>query len=379
MTAALENIRVIDLTRVLAGPTCTQILGDLGADVIKIEHPKIPDITRSWGPPFELDKEGNPTSESAYYLSCNRNKKSILLDFTTSEGKSQLIDYIKTADVFVENFKTGTLKRYGLDYEALQKIKPDIIYCSITGFGQTGPFAEKPGYDFQVQGMSGLMSLNGEPEGAPLRAGISLADISTGVYSALGIMTALYHRARTGEGQYIDMALFDCQMAMLSFAAQSYLLEGKQPSRTGNAHPNIVPYGAFEAQNGHVILAIGTDDQFRKFCEAVGRPEIIQSPKFSQNKERVFNREILIPLIQEIMGKKTVQEWVELLDKLDIPCGPVNSLKEAFSHPQALARELSISLEGLKLVASPLRLSKTPPIYSARPPRHGEQGEKQEF
>jgi len=372
METALENIKVLDLTRVLAGPTCTQILGDMGAEVLKVEHPETSDITRTWGPPFEMDESGKPTTESAYYLSCNRNKKSILIDFTTSEGKEQLIKLIKTSDIFVENFKTGTLEKYGLGYDEVSKIKPDIIYCSITGFGHTGPFKDKPGYDFQVQGMSGLMSLNGEPEGTPMRAGISLADISTGVYSALAIMTALFHHARTGEGQFIDMALFDCQMAMLSFAAQSYLTDGKQPPRTGNAHPNIVPYGAYQAKDGHVIIAIGTDDQFRKFCKAVSRPDLFEDTRFHHNKDRVLNRDILIPIIEDLTKNKTVEEWVQLLDTLNIPCGPVNTLDQAFNHPQAIARELSISMGDLKGVASPLRLSKTPPSYRRRPPRHGE-------
>ena len=372
MKAALENIKVLDLTRVLAGPTCIQILGDLGAEVLKVEHPETPDITRTWGPPFEEDSDGNPTSESAYYLSCNRNKKSILIDFTTPKGKEKLLQLIKSTDVFVENFKTGTLEKYELGYDEVIKINPNIIYCSITGFGHTGPFKDKPGYDFQIQGMSGLMSLNGEPDGTPLRAGISLADISTGVYSALAIMTALFHRQRTGEGQFIDMSLFDCQMAMLSFAAQSFLTDGKQPPRVGNAHPNIVPYGAFPAQDGHVIIAIGTDDQFRKFCDAVRRPELYTDPRFHKNKDRILHRNILIPLIETITYEKTVEEWVQILDGLNIPCGPVNTLEQAFNHPQAIARGFSVPIENLNIVASPLRLSKTPPTYRLRPPRHGE-------
>jgi crotonobetainyl-CoA:carnitine CoA-transferase CaiB-like acyl-CoA transferase len=373
---ALQGIRVFDMTRILAGPFCTQILGDLGADVIKVEHPEIGDVTRSWGPPFEKDAQGNDTTESAYYLSCNRNKRSLALDFTKPEGLEIAHSLIKNSDVFVENFKQGFLKRYGLDYEAVKKIKPDIIYCSITGFGQEGPYAERPGYDFQVQGLSGLMSLIGEPDGTPLRAGISIADLSAGIYSAVAILGALYQRTQTGEGQFIDMALLDSTLALLSFAAQSYLLDGKNPPRVGNGHPNIVPYGVFEAKDGLIVLAIGTSSQFEKFCHFVGREDLLSHPHFASNKERVLHREEVIAEMNKIMGTQPKSYWLEHLEKEGIPAGPVNTLKEAFEDPQVKADEIAKSLDGLKIVASPLHLSASPPVYNRRPPRLGEHTEE---
>lgn len=374
MSQALKDISVCDLTRVLAGPTCTQILGDLGANVIKVEQPGVGDITRTWGPPFEKDANGNDTSESAYYLACNRNKSSVEIDITTPEGLAQLHKIIKTSDIFVENFKTGTLKKYGLDYDTLKATYPQLIYCSITGFGQTGPYAERPGYDFQIQGMSGLMSLNGDPNGDPLRAGISLADLSTGVYSATAILAALFQRTQTGRGQFIDMALFDCQMAMLSFAAQSFLVDGQQPERFGNGHPNIVPYGAFKAQDGFIVIAIGTNAQFEAFCQFVGRTDISADPRFAQNKDRVAHRQDMLPLMESITSQHPRSYWIENMEKIGVPCGPVNSLEEAFNDPQAIARGLAQSIEGstTKTVASPLRLSESPVQYRSRPPRLGE-------
>lgn len=374
MSQALKDISVCDLTRVLAGPTCTQILGDLGASVIKVEQPGVGDITRTWGPPFEKDSQGNDTSESAYYLACNRNKSSVEIDISTVDGVAQLHEIISKSDVFVENFKTGTLKKFGFDYNTLKQIYPRLIYCSITGFGQTGPYAERPGYDFQIQGMSGLMSLNGDPHGDPLRAGISLADLSTGVYSATAILAALFQRTQTGRGQFIDMALFDCQMAMLSFAAQSYLVDSQQPQRYGNGHPNIVPYGAFKAQDGFIVIAIGTNAQFEAFCQFVGRTDIFEDPRFAQNKDRVAHRQDMLPLMESITSQHPRSYWIENMEKIGVPCGPVNSLEEAFNDPQAIARGLAQSIEGtpLKTVASPLRLSDSPVQYRSRPPRLGE-------
>ncbi len=370
---ALEGIHVFDMTRILAGPFCTQILGDLGAEVIKIEQPHIGDMTRSWGPPFEKDGAGKNTKESAYYLSCNRNKRSLSLDFTKPEGLEIAHALIKNSDVFVENFKTGFLARYGLGYEDVKKLKPDIIYCSLTGFGQTGPYAHRPGYDFQIQGLSGLMSLIGEPEGIPLRAGISIADVSTGMYSALGILAALYQRMRTGEGQFIDMALLDSTLALMSFAAQSYLLDGNLPPRVGNGHPNIVPYGAFRAQDGLVIVAIGTDNQFEKFCQFVGRKDLLSHPHYLNNETRVHHREEVLDEMNKIMGAHPKTYWIEKLDKIGIPVGPVNTLEEAFQDPQVKVRGIARVLEGnLKTVASPLCLSGSPPVYKRRPPRLGE-------
>jgi crotonobetainyl-CoA:carnitine CoA-transferase CaiB-like acyl-CoA transferase len=369
---ALEGIRVFDMTRILAGPFCTQILGDLGAEVIKVEQPNIGDVTRSWGPPFEKESK-----ESAYYLSCNRNKRSLSLDFTKPEGLVIAYALIKKSDVFVENFKTGFLARHGLAYEDVKKIKPDIIYCSITGFGQTGPYAERPGYDFQIQGLSGLMSLIGEPDGDPLRAGISIADIGTGIYGALAILAALFQRTRTGEGQYIDMSLLDSTLALMSFAAQSYLLDGNLPPRVGNGHPNIVPYGAFQAQDGLVIVAIGSDNQFKKFCQFAGREDLLSHPHYVNNEVRVYYREEVMAEMNKIVGAQSKGYWLENLQKIGVPTGPVNTLEEAFQDPQVKASKIEKSFqEGLKTVASPLHLSACPPVYERRPPHLGEHTEE---
>lgn len=376
MGQALEGIRIFDMTRVLAGPFATQILGDLGADVLKIEQPQVGDVSRSWGPPFEKDKTGQDKRESAYYLSCNRNKRSLTLDVTAPEGLQIAHLLIKNSDVFVENFKTGFLARHGLGYEDVKKIKPDIIYCSITGFGQTGPYATRPGYDFQIQGLSGLMSLIGEPEGNPLRAGISVADLTTGLYSALAILAALYQRTQTGMGQFIDMALLDSTMALLSFAAQSYLLDGNLPPRIGNGHPNIVPYGAFEAQDGFVIIAIGTDGQFEKFCRFVEREDLMSHPHYLHNEGRVQYRQELVPEINRIIKQHPKAYWINNLEKIGVPTGPVNTLAEAFQDPQVKWRGISSSCEGgLKTVASPLHLSESSPHYAKHPPLLGEHTE----
>jgi len=366
--SALKDIRVFDMTRVLAGPLCTQILGDLGADILKIEQPGVGDITRSWGPPFDDD------AASAYYLSCNRNKRSLTLDFTKPEGLEIAHKLIQTSDIFVENFKTGFLTQHGLGYEAVKKIKPDIIYCSITGFGQTGPYAERPGYDFQVQGLSGLMSLIGEPDGDPLRAGISISDISTGIYSALAIVTALFQRSRTGEGQYIDMSLLDSTLALMTFASQSYLLDGKQPPRVGNGHPNIVPYGAFKAKDGFVIIAIGTQAQFEKFCRFVNREDLLSH--YVNNEVRVHHRAEVVHEMNKITAEQTVAYWIDHMEKIGVPSGPVNTLEEAFQNPQVIARGTQQTAQGVRTVASPLGLSDSPPVYSKHPPRLGEHTEE---
>jgi len=356
------------MTRILAGPFCTQILGDLGAEVIKIEQPHVGDVTRSWGPPFE-----NDSKESAYFLSCNRNKRSLSLDFTKPEGLEIAYALIQKSDVLVENFKTGFLARHGLGYDDVRKIKPEIIYCSITGFGQTGPYAERPGYDFQIQGLSGLMSLIGEPEGAPMRAGISVADIGTGIYSALGILAALYQRTRTGEGQYIDMALLDSTLALMSFAAQSYVLNGELPPRVGNGHPNIVPYGAFQAKDGLVIVAIGSESQFKNFCHAVGRKDLLAHPHYLNNEVRVLHREEVLTEMNKIIGSQAKAYWLEKLEKVGVPTGLVNTLDETFEDPQVKARKIvQCFQEGLKTIASPLHLSASSADYKRRPPHLGE-------
>lgn len=377
MGKVLEGIHVFDMTRVLAGPFATQILGDLGADVLKVEHPEIGDVTRSWGPPFEKGNDNQNNKESAYYLSCNRNKRSLTLDVTKPEGLRIAYLLIEKSDVFVENFKTGFLARHGLGYEDVKKIKPNIIYCSITGFGQSGPYSDRPGYDFQIQGLSGLMSLIGEPEGDPLRAGISIADLTTGLYSALAILGALFQRTQTGMGQFIDMALLDSTMALLSFAAQSYLLDGNLPPRTGNGHPNIVPYGAFEAQDGFVIVAIGTDGQFEKFCRFVEREDLLLHPHYLHNEGRVRYRHDLVTEMNTIIKKKSKAYWIKNLEKVGVPAGPVNTLAEAFQDPQVQWRGIEKSFEGgLKTVASPLHLSESTPIYTKRPPHLGEHTEE---
>lgn len=372
---ALSGIKVFDLTRVLAGPTCTQILGDLGADVVKIEQPGRGDITRTWGPPFEKDAQGNDTTESAFYLACNRNKSSVELDYTTPGGKAKALEMIAESDVLVENFKTGTLAKFGLDYESVKDLNPRLIYCSITGFGQTGPYAKRPGYDFQIQGLSGLMSLNGEPNGNPLRAGISLADISSGVYSATAILAALFQRTQTGRGQFIDMSLLDCTVAMLSFAGQSALLDGQQPERVGNGHPNIVPYGAFQAKDGFVVIALGTDAQFQAFCELVGRSDLSSDSRFRENKDRVAHRKEMLEIMNGITQEYTRDYWLETLEKAGIPCGPVNTIPEMLADPQVVERGLAQCIEGssLKTLASPLRLADSPVTYHKRPPRLGEE------
>lgn len=377
MGKALEAIHVFDMTRVLAGPFATQILGDLGADVLKVEHPEIGDVSRSWGPPFEKRENNQNDLESAYYLSCNRNKRSLTLDITKPEGLRIASLLIEKSDVFVENFKTGFLAHHGLGYEDVKKIKPDIIYCSITGFGQTGPYSTRPGYDFQIQGLSGLMSLIGEPDGNPLRAGISIADLTTGLYSALAILGALFQRTQTGTGQFIDMSLLDSTMALLSFTAQSYLLDGNLPPRTGNSHPNIVPYGAFEAQDGFLIIAIGTDGQFEKFCRFVEREDLLFHPHYLHNEGRVRYRQDLIAEMNAIIKEKPKAYWIENLEKAGVPTGPVNTLAEAFQDPQVKWRGITKSFAGgLKTLASPLHLSESKPVYAKRPPHLGEHTEE---
>lgn len=376
MGKVLDGIHVFDMTRVLAGPFATQILGDLGADVIKIEHPEIGDVSRSWGPPFNKGDD-DQNRESAYYLSCNRNKRSLTLDVTKPEGLHIASLLIKKSDIFIENFKTGFLARHGLGYDEVKKIKPDIIYCSITGFGQTGPYSARPGYDFQIQGLSGLMSLIGEPEGHPLRAGISIADLTTGLYSAIAILGALFQRSQTGMGQFIDMSLLDSTMALLSFAAQSYLLDGSLPPRTGNAHPNIVPYGAFEAQDGFLIIAIGTDEQFAKFCRFVKREDLLSPPRYIHNEGRVRFRDELITEMNAIIKEKSKTYWIENLERVGVPTGPVNTLAEAFQDPQVKWSGIEKSFAGgLKTVASPLHLSESNPVYTKRPPHLGEHTEE---
>jgi crotonobetainyl-CoA:carnitine CoA-transferase CaiB-like acyl-CoA transferase len=381
MSGALSHIRVLDLSRVLAGPWCGQILGDLGADVIKVERPGAGDDTRHWGPPYIKDAEGNDSREAAYFQSANRNKQSLTLDFTQPEGQRLVRELVAQCDVLLENFKVGGLAAYGLDYESLKAINPRLIYCSITGFGQTGPYAKRAGYDFMIQGLGGLMSLTGRPEGeegaGPVKVGVALTDILTGLYATVGVLAALNQREQSDIGQHIDVALLDVQVACLANQAMNYLATGVSPKRLGNAHPNIVPYQDFPSADGNFILAVGNDGQFRKFCEVAGIAGLADDPRYATNKARVANRAELIPQLRQATVFKTTAQWVELLEQAGVPCGPINDLQQVFADPQVLARGLRLDLpNGLgsdtPQVASPLRLSATPVAYRSAPPLLGE-------
>ncbi|PAU60643.1 CoA transferase [Pseudomonas sp. PIC25] len=383
--SALSHIRVLDLSRVLAGPWAGQILADLGAEVIKIERPGVGDDTRHWGPPFLKDAQGENTREAAYYLSANRNKQSVTVDFTQPEGQRLVRELAVKADVVLENFKVGGLAAYGLDYASLKALNPQLIYCSITGFGQNGPYAKRAGYDFMIQGLGGLMSLTGRPEGeegaGPVKVGVALTDILTGLYSTVAVLAALNHRDQTGIGQHIDMALLDVQVACLANQAMNYLTTGVPPRRLGNAHPNIVPYQDFPTADGDIILTVGNDSQFRKFCEVAGFREWADDPRFSTNQARVAHRAELIPLIRQATVFKTTAQWVALLEEAGVPCGPINDLAQVFADPQVQARglrvELSHPLAGtVPQVASPIRLSETPVQYRNAPPLLGEHTER---
>ncbi|MEK1942558.1 MAG: CaiB/BaiF CoA-transferase family protein [Pseudomonas sp.] len=386
MPGALSHLRVLDLSRVLAGPWAGQILADLGAEVIKIERPGVGDDTRAWGPPFLKDAAGENTSEAAYYLSANRNKQSVTVDFTQPEGQRLVRELAAKSDILLENFKVGGLAAYGLDYASLKAINPRLIYCSITGFGQNGPYAKRAGYDFMIQGLGGLMSLTGKPDdeagGGPVKVGVALTDILTGLYSTVAVLAALAHRdlgdkAQGGSGQHIDMALLDVQVACLANQAMNYLTTGVPPKRLGNAHPNIVPYQDFPTADGDFILTVGNDGQFRKFCEVAGHAEWADDPRFANNKQRVANRAVLIPLIRQATVFKTTAQWVAALEQAGVPCGPINDLAQVFADPQVLARGLRVevphALGGtLPQVASPIRLSETPVQYRHAPPLLGE-------
>ena len=379
--SALSHLKILDLSRVLAGPWCTQNLADLGADVIKVERPESGDDTRHWGPPFLKDEQGQETSEAAYYLAINRNKRSITLDIAHPEGQAIIRELVKTCDVVIENYKVGQLKKYGLDYDSLKAIKPDLIYCSITGFGQTGPYAHRAGYDFIVQGMGGFMSVTGEredlPGGGPQKAGVAIADIFTGMYATSAILAALIHRDQTGEGQAIDLALLDVQVATMANVASNYLISGVPPKSWGNASPNIVPYQTFKASDGWIIVATGNDSQFRHFVEAGGQAVLADDPRFASNPDRVTHRELLVPLLQSMVAQKTKQEWISLLEAAGVPCGPINNFQEVFENEQVQARGLKMTLAHplagqVPLVRSPMRLSKTPVVEKSAPPLLGE-------
>jgi crotonobetainyl-CoA:carnitine CoA-transferase CaiB-like acyl-CoA transferase len=375
MSGALSGLRVVDLSRVLAGPVCTQILGDLGAEIIKIERPGQGDDTRKWGPPFVKDANGNDTAESAYYLSANRNKRSVAVDITQAAGQAIIHRLLENADVLIENFKTGGLEKYGLGYEQLKDKYPRLVYCSITGFGQNGPLASEPGYDFLAQAMGGLMAITGVPDGEPMKAGVALSDVMTGLYAAIGILAALQSRHVTGKGQMVDLALLDCTIASLTNIAQYYLTSGNLAPRLGNAHSTIVPYQAFKAKDGHVIVAVGNDTQFARMAKYIGHDDWATDPRFATNTARVKNRAILVPLIEKSLAKKTVADWVAGFQDVDVPVAPVNDMAQAFAMPQTQAREMRIEMKHdhgtVALTGSPLKLSGTPVTYRHAPPSCG--------
>lgn len=371
----LAGIRVLDLSRILAGPTATQLLGDFGADIIKVEKPEVGDDTRSWGPPFVPGRGGKLTRESAYYLSANRNKKSIALDIATKEGQEVVRELVSTCDVLIENFKVGGLKKYGLSYDDLKDAHPGLVYCSITGFGQTGPNANKPGYDLLAQGYGGIMSLTGPADGEPSRVGVGIADVMTGMYAASAILAALRHKDRTNEGQYIDIGLVDCQIAWMINSATNYLMTGEQPTRLGNQHPNIVPYQVFEVRDGHVIVAVGNDSQYRRFCDVINEPALAIDPRFDTNTSRLQNRDTLIDLLSKVLNCMTRDELIEKMEANGIPGGPINTLQDVFASDQVAARDMKVSMPHplaengfVELIGNPVKFSKTPVSYRHAPP-----------
>lgn len=381
LQGALSKIRVLDLSRVLAGPWAAQTLGDLGAEIIKVERPGAGDDTRTWGPPFLKGRDGEPTRDAAYYLCTNRNKKSIAVDLASPQGQTLVRELANHCDVLIENFKVGSLKQYGLDYDTLKQSNPRLVYCSITGFGQTGPYAHRAGYDFLIQGMGGLMSITGRPDGelgeGPMKVGVALTDILTGLYASTSILAALQAREVTGEGQHIDLALLDVGVACLANQSMNYLYSGVVPRRMGNAHPNTVPYQDFPTADGYMILAIGNDGQFTRFCEAAGHDELVGDLRFSTNTARVQNRSLLVETLRNITIQRTTREWVALLEGAGVPCGPINTIADVFDDPQVQARGMQIQMDhaaadDIKLVASPIRMSGTPVQYRSAPPLLGE-------
>ncbi len=376
MTGPLQGIRVLDLSRVLAGPWCSQMLADLGAEVIKVEKPGEGDDTRGWGPPFITNGDGS-RGDAAYFVSANRGKKSVAIDMAKPAGQELIRSLARRSDVLLENFKLGGLKKYGLDYDSLKPVNPRLIYCSITGFGQNGPYAPRAGYDFMIQGMSGLMSITGEPGGEPMKVGVAFADVFTGLHAVIGITSALYHRERTGEGQFLDLALLDSQVAVLANQASNYLVGGKVPGRLGNAHPNIVPYQTFETADGHIIMAVGNDRQFTEYCRIIGLAELAADQRFTTNRGRVENRDALIPLLRPAMKSRSTSDWIEAFEAAAVPCGPINTIDQMFADPQVLARGLQIGLtreDGVQVpgVANPIVFSETPVEYDRAPPRLGQ-------
>ncbi|MFD4929327.1 CaiB/BaiF CoA transferase family protein [Peribacillus butanolivorans] len=370
MNGALDGVRIIDVSRVLAGPFCSMILGDLGADVIKIEHHESGDETRGWGPPFAQ-------GESAYYLCANRNKQSMTLNLKSEKGKEIFRKLVSSGDIVVQNFKTGTLEKMGIGYEELKEFNPQLIMASITGFGLTGPYKDLPGYDYIIQAMSGLMSITGETDGSPMKVGVAIADILTGLYTCIGILSALHHREKTGEGQEIDISLMDCQVSSLVNVASNYLFNGITPERMGNQHPNIVPYQTFHASDGELVVAVGNDEQFRRFTYVLERPDLAEQEQFKRNENRLLNKEELIPIVEDLLKRKTKKEWKMLLDDAGIPNGPINTIAEMLEDPQIKARNMLVNMEhptveNLRVTGSPLKLSKTPVTMRKHPPLYGE-------
>ena len=378
-TGPLQGLRILDMSRILAGPTCTQMLGDLGADVIKVERPGEGDDTRKWGPPYLKDLNGSDTTESAYYLSANRNKRSLTVDISLPEGQELIRKLAGKSDVLIENYKVGGMKKYGLDYENLKSDFPDLIYCSITGFGQTGPKSHRPGYDFMIQAMGGIMSVTGEPDGSPMKVGVGIADVMCGMYAAISILAAIRHREQGGKGQHIDLALLDSQAAWLINSGLNYLTSRQDQHRMGNAHPNVVPYQVYQTSDSFFVLAIGNDTQFRKFCEFAEAPEMADDLRFKTNADRVRNRDVLAELINDLTKRNTKKYWLQELEKLQVPCGPVNTIKEVFDDPQIQHREMEITMPHhisgngqVSLIGSPIKMTETPVSYRNAPPTLGQ-------
>src|SRR5262245_10164791 len=382
-TGPLAGLRVFDLSRILAGPTCTQLLGDLGAEVIKIERPGAGDDTRKWGPPYLRGKNGKDTDEAAYYLSSNRNKRSVTIDIAKPEGQALARRLIAKCDIMVENFKVGDMARYGLSFADLKAGNPRLIYCSITGFGQTGPYAPRAGYDLLAQGIGGIMSVTGEPDRPPMKVGVGIADVMCGMYATVAILGALHHRDKTGQGQYVDLALLDTQVSWLVNVGLNYLTSSQVPQRVGNEHPNIVPYNVLPASDGFIILAVGNDAQYQRFCDFAGAPEMAKDPRFVTNTDRVQNRRAIYELLPTITRKKTQTEWIEGLAKLGVPCSPVNNVDQVFADPQVQHRQMQITMPHplsasgtVDLIGNPIRFSQTPVDYALPPPWCGQHTEE---
>jgi glutaryl-CoA transferase len=380
MAGPLGHVRVLELSRVLAGPWAAQTLADLGASVIKVEKPGAGDDTRTYAPPYAATSDGRQSTESAYFLSTNRGKRSVTIDFIHPEGQKLVRALAAKSDVVIENFKVDGLAKYGLDYTSLHALNPGLIYCSITGFGQTGPYRHRPGYDFMIQGIGGLMSITGEPDhrsgGGPMKVGVAVADVFTGLYATIGILGALAHRDRTGAGQHIDLALLDTQVAVLANQAMNYLVTGVAPQRLGNAHPNIVPYQVFSASDGHIIVAVGNETQYARMCEVIGRSDLARDERFATNAARVNHREELVAILQSAFAGQTMRQWLDALERVGVPCGPINTVADVFADPQVRARGLRLDLPhpaigSVPSVANPIKYSETPIAYRSAPPMLG--------